>query len=49
MVYIVGSTSQFDCGNGVWISINKLCDGIDNCVNGSRSGSDETLLICDSK
>lgn len=36
---------MFDCGNGVLIPLDALCDGHDNCT----SGSDENAVICDSK
>lgn len=46
---IIGGTSQFDCGNGVLIDLNMLCNGVDDCASGARPGDDETAVICDSK
>lgn len=43
------SLSRFDCGNGLLIPIDQLCDGIDNCIGGARPGDDETSVLCDSK
>lgn len=43
------STSVFDCGNGILISLTQLCDGFDNCIGSARPGDDETAVLCDSK
>ena len=50
--YFFTANSFFDCGGGVAISLNQLCDGIVHCQEdnnpGVRFASDEVNGLCDS-
>ena len=38
---------QYDCDNGEFITLDQLCDGVNDC--GNELSSDEINVICDSK
>ena len=40
---------MFDCANGFLVTLEQMCDGIDDCEGSARPGIDETVSICDSK
>lgn len=48
MPSIIGENNTFECGSGVLVGLDQLCNGFDDCGAGP-SGGDETAVICDSK
>lgn len=40
---------QFNCDSSLSLTLDRVCNGVDDCVGTSRAGSDETNILCNSE